>query len=169
MKLIQGSMILRTGVYHAIKNATGSAVTNPRPKPMATEIILLVKSPSSASRSSMVFMPSITAGMKGKLRAVFSPMDRQNHTASATARETSSHSQLISLFRFSACVRGRFPCLLIRHLPLFFFIFRTCIHSRGMPDGRGLFSSDKEPYRRMAREINAAWRKKGRPGGVQRL
>ena len=32
-------------------------------------------------------------------------------------------------------------------LDTIFLAFRTCIHNRGMPDGRGFFSPDKEIFR----------------------
>ncbi len=50
---------------------------------------------------------------------------------------------------------------------------RTCIHRRGMPDGRGVLPSCKAKNRRntlcISRFFNAAGRKKTRPDGVQRL
>ena len=51
--------------------------------------------------------------------------------------------------------------------------FRTCIHRRGMPDGRGILPSCKAKNRRntgcISRFFNAAGRQKARPDGVQRL
>ena len=50
---------------------------------------------------------------------------------------------------------------------------RTCIHRRGMPDGRGVLPSCKAKNRRntwcISRFFNAAGRQKTRPDGVQRL
>jgi hypothetical protein len=38
-----------------------------------------------------------------------------------------------------------------------------------MPDGRGFFSSDKKIFCSHTDEIDAVWREKDRPDGVQRL
>ena len=50
---------------------------------------------------------------------------------------------------------------------------RTCIHRRGMPDGRGILPARKAKNRRntwcISRFFNAAGRQKTRPDGVQRL
>ena len=47
--------------------------------------------------------------------------------------------------------------------------FRSCIHNRGMPDGRGFFPSDKEISAAILTETDAVWRNKARPDGVIRL
>ena len=88
---IHGSRIPLTGKYHAIRNATGTAVTNPSAKPARIEIIELQKSCASAPLSTIFLAASRIAGINGKLRAVFGLIDNANHNRTATAREISTH------------------------------------------------------------------------------
>ena len=98
MKLIQGSMILRTGIYQAMRNAAGTAVRKPKPKPAAMEVKLLNRSDQNAPRSIMVWSPSITTGIKGKLFPVRLPRESKYQTTSAAQNE--SNSQSLSLIPF---------------------------------------------------------------------
>ena len=101
MKLIQGMMIFWTGVYQAIRKATGRDVMKPRPKPAATHRRLLLMSFQKAPLSIMVWMAGITLSRKGKLRPVVLPRDRKYHSSRAAQREISSQSlSLITRFFF---------------------------------------------------------------------
>ena len=92
MKLIQGSMIFCTGVYQAIRKAMGRAVAKPRMKPRATQPRLLLMSFQNAPRWIMVPTAGTTLSIKGKLRPVLAPRERQYHSSRAASREISSQT-----------------------------------------------------------------------------
>lgn len=81
-----------TGRYHAIRNATGTAVIKPSANPARIEIIELQKSCPSAPLSIIRLAASRIAGINGKLRAVFGLMDNAYHNRIAAAREISTHA-----------------------------------------------------------------------------
>ena len=66
MNWIHGSMMNLTGLYHAIRNATGTAVTKPIRKPSNTEIKLLPISLNSKPLETIVWMEPITLIAFGK-------------------------------------------------------------------------------------------------------
>ena len=81
-----------TGLYHAIKNATGTEITNPSANPQNTEIKLLPiscsKIPLSPCIKPMDFNTSIALG---KHLAVCGVTDNSVHTRIATIKEIKSH------------------------------------------------------------------------------
>lgn len=80
-----------TGLYHAIKNATGTEITNPSANPQNTEIKLLAISSKRIPLSTMSPMDCNTLTAFGKHLAVCGVIDKIVHTSIATTNEISSH------------------------------------------------------------------------------
>lgn len=75
-----------------------TAETKPSPKPAAIEVKLLDRSDQNAPRSIIVWSPSNTTGIKGKLFPVRLPRESRYQTTNAAQNEISSHS--LSLIPF---------------------------------------------------------------------
>ena len=87
MNWIHGSMMNLTGLYHAIRNATGTAVTKPIRKPSNTEIKLLPISLNSKPLETIVWMEPITLIAFGKHLDVLGMIDKTVHNINATTNE----------------------------------------------------------------------------------
>ena len=92
MNWIHGSMMNLTGLYHAIRNATGTAVTKPIRKPSNTEIKLLPISLNSKPLETIVWMEPITLIAFGKHLDVLGMIDKTVHNINATTNEISSQT-----------------------------------------------------------------------------
>ena len=91
-------MTLRTGMYQAMRMATGSAITKPSAKPETTEIRLLERSCQNTPRSIMVKRPSIVTGANGNARSVLGRMLSMYQTTIAARKDMMTQTQAGSLF-----------------------------------------------------------------------
>src|SRR5690625_4094897 len=88
---IHGSIIYRTGRYHAIMIATGKAMINPIAHPDVNEIKLLLISPQNTPLPIIVMIDSVTTMILGKLLAVEGIKDKIVQNSIAVSIDITIH------------------------------------------------------------------------------
>ena len=136
---IQGSKMFLTGLYQAIRMATGSAMTKPNANPASTEIKLLPISLKKTPLSIIVCMDANTASTLGKLRDVWGLTDNNHHTSIAEAKEISSQMPF-GILEIKLFADGCYPSLHVLIIARNANIFKYELFSYHLYSGENKYS-----------------------------